>query len=117
MKKLVKVIIIITVLVAGYLFITSPRKVTNEKFIAETLETADNSNYLEQKELLAELVEKYYNCTPEKVVFFLTSGNNYQLELYYKDKDSEEWYKTRLGWLSPKISRELDRLLIQAAFH
>ena len=70
---------------------------------------------MEQKELLAELIEKYYNCMPEKVVFFLTSSSNYQLELYYKD--SEEWYKTRLGWLSPKISKELDSLLIQAAFH
>ena len=116
-KKIVKAVLILGLLIAGISFITSPRKVTNEKFIAETLETADNSNYLEQKELLAELVEKYYNCTPEKVVFFLTSSNNYQLELYYKDKDSEEWYKTRLGWLSTKISKELDSLLIRAAFH
>ena len=116
-KKIVKAVLILGLLIAGISFITSPRKVTNKEFIEQTLDTADNSNYMEQKELLAELVEKYYNCTPEKVVFFLTSSNNYQLELYYKDKDSEEWYKTRLGWLSPKISRELDSLLIQAAFH
>lgn len=115
-KKIVKAIVIVGLLIVGVSFVTSPQKVTDKEFIEETLETADDNNFATQKEMLAELVQKNYDCTPEKIVFFVTSSNNYQLKLYYKDEDSE-WYTTRLGWLSPKISRELDGLLIEAAMH
>lgn len=115
-RKIVGVLVIIGLVLVGISLFTSPRKVTSQEFIKETLESADDNKYVAQKEALAELVQKYYDCTPQKVVFFVTPSNNYHLELYYKDKDSE-WYTTRLGWLSPKISRDLDRLLIKAAMH
>lgn len=115
-RKIVKAIVIVGLLIVGVSFVTSPQKVTDQEFIKETLESADDNKYVTQKEALSELVQKNYDCTPKKVVFFVTSSNNYQLKLYYKDEDSE-WYTTRLGWLSPKISRELDGLLIEAAMH
>ncbi len=122
-KKTVKAIIIVGLLIAVISFVTSPQKVTDQEFIEETLETADDSTFATEKEMLAELVQKYYDCNPEKVVFFVTapqSGWDYHVNIYYKTEsktDSAEWYKKSLGWLSPKISRELDDLLIRVAMH
>lgn len=91
---------------------TPAMKVRDSALIEETLETADDTSYAEEKSMLADLIEERYNCTPEKVVFFIYAPHDamdFDVTIYYKDDGT--WFHCLLESFSPDLSGELyDRL-------
>lgn len=100
------------ILIALGLFAPPSTQVRDSAFIEETLETADDNTHAEEKAMLADFVKNQYNCTPEKVVFFVYAPDNaldFDVEIYYKDAGT--WFRCFVNGASPKIPEELhDRL-------
>ena len=116
--KLFGFFLLICVVIFFYKFMTTPREVADAVLIEETLETASDENYTRTKDEFKKLIEEYYNCSPEKVVFFISAPSDpwcFQVELYYRDNST--WYYVQLSWLSRKINNELGQQLVDIIFY
>ena len=65
-----------------------------------------------EKAMLADFVKNQYDCTPEKVVFYVHAPHDamdFDVEIYYKDACT--WFRCLVNGSSPKLPKELyDRL-------